>query len=56
MPNVSWNEISELRHLIAEERGVIQRAIMRLTKADERLYQFNERINELIHQHQNEET
>lgn len=54
MPEVSWNEISDLRHLIVEERGVIHRAILRLKKTDERLAVFNEKIDSLISKHEEE--
>ena len=55
MPKINWEEISELKHSLSQERVIICGVIARLKTLDKRLEQLEEKLVELIMKHTEED-
>ena len=55
MPKINWEEFSEIKHQLSQERTIISGEILRLKKFDERLEIFEDKLIALIEKHGDED-
>ena len=55
MPSFSWEEMSDLKHLLKNERVVIFGAISKLKRVDSKLKDVEDRIDDIIFKHEKDD-